>query len=108
MTVIVFNGVEIQATPNMKFSVDGDRLNIESYSTTLEWPKPKAVRTNRMATKSGSIAQIVRMQFPKIGTTKVITANSNKTIRAGFYSAGWTAKVVPTNIANEFKVTRVS
>jgi hypothetical protein len=107
MTVIVFNGVEIQATPNMKFSVDGDRLNIESYSTTLEWPKPKAVRA-KMATKTGSIAGIVRMQFPKIGTTKVMTANSNKTIRAGFYSAGWTAKVVPTNIANEFKVTRVS
>jgi hypothetical protein len=119
MAIIVFRGVEVQVDPS-EFCVELRKLFIDE-SSGIVWPKPTpssemisvaneifGTNVKQRARPKGTIADIVRTNFTKVGVTKKIKANGDSAIRAAFYGEGWSARVIGTKRAGTFEVTRKS
>ncbi len=111
MAVFVINGVTLNVQSEAEINIEADGRVIISEGGF--WPKPLNLgesMVNGKVLQKGvgvSMRELIKSNFPRVGITQQIQANSDKTIRAGFYALGRTAKVKEIN-KGIFEVKRVS
>lgn len=112
MATFVINGTTLNLNSNsMEINIESDGKVYISEGGF--WPQPlnlgeSLVKGKVLQREPGvSMRELVKSNFPKVGMTKQIQAASDKTIRAGFYALGRTAKVKEIS-SGVFEVKRMS